>query len=162
MNLKKIAFVEVGALVAVLAIVLVVVQVVPSLSTSRQTGSIGAFNQRTYAAGNITMASGRIAESQKFAYQTFDPAILVLDLDFKDWQKPGNLSVSVNGRVIGTVYASSASPHFTLKSVTFSGIDLVQPYSYYSPIQNNTVYFISNSDGYAGSFQYKVAIRGSR
>ena len=76
--------------------VAVFVEITPFLATSNQTGQIGVFNQRVYAQKTVTLQSGQIASS-RFNYTTYDPAILVVDLKFQDWQKSGNFSIYCNG-----------------------------------------------------------------
>lgn len=162
MNLKKLVFIEVGSVIVVIVLVLIFIEASPFLVSSQTDTSIGVYDEREFASGNITLARGYIAEAPKFNYTTFDPAILVLDLDFQSWDETGNLTVSINGKVVGTVFASPETPHIKLTSVSFSGLDLVEPYSRYSPILGNSIYFSSNGDGYEGTFSYQITIRGSK
>ncbi len=45
--------------------------------------------KENYAQETVTLQSGQRASS-RFNYTTYDPAILVVDLKFQDWQKSGN------------------------------------------------------------------------
>jgi hypothetical protein len=154
--------IEAGIALVVVVLVLIFVEASPYLASSGQTTSIGVYNERKFGAGNVTITRGYIINTPKFDYPTFDPAILVLDLNFQNWANTGNLTISINGKVFGTFFASPQNPHVRLTAVSFSGTDLVEPSSKYSPILGNTIYFSSNREGYEGTFSYQIGIRGSR
>ena len=90
LNLKKLFVVEIAIVIVAIVMVAVFVEISPYLSASNQTGQIGVYNQREYAQETVTLQQGQRASS-RFNYTTYDPAILVVDLKFQDWQKPGNL-----------------------------------------------------------------------
>lgn len=161
MNLKKMVFIEIGSVIVIIALVLIFIEASPYLASSQDT-SIGVYNEHQFQAGNVTLTRGYIVNTARFTYPSFDPAILVVDLDFQTWTLSGNLTVSINGIVLGTVFASPENPHIKLTAVAFSGFDLVAVNTKYSPIQGNIVYFSSRPDGYEGTFSYQINVRGSR
>jgi hypothetical protein len=140
-NLKKLIIVEAGAVILVLIVALTLVEVIPNLASSQQNSSIGMYNEKTFAEGNVTLARGTIVQSSKFNYTTFDPAILVLELNFQTWRSPGNLTINVNGNSFATINATPEKPHVKLTAITCSGKDLVEPLSKYSPFVGNTIFF---------------------
>jgi hypothetical protein len=167
LNLKKLFLAEIAAVVLVVVIVVVFVEVTPYLAASNQNGQIGVYNQRVYAQKTVTLQSGQVASS-RFNYTTYDPAILVVNLKFQDWQKSGNLSVYCNGILIDTIYAAPSNPDVKSTTVTFSGYDLVKPPSaklgvIYQYEYGNEITFMSPfENGYEGTFNYQISIRGSR
>jgi hypothetical protein len=162
MNLRKLIVIEVGSVILAVVLIIVFIEITPFLSAS-QKNSIGMYNQKTYAEGNATLTRGQIIQSSQFNYNTFDPAILVIDLTFQSWQSTGNISLSINGRTIGEIVCLPVNPQVRITAISFSGTDLVEPASSYSRILTNQVYFSSISDGgYEGTFSYKISIRGSR
>jgi hypothetical protein len=165
MEFKKLIMIEVGGISAVLFLVLVVVGIMPFLASSQQNSSVPVYSERTYVEGNATLTRGNIYEAPKFKYSTFDPAILIVDLNFQNWRSSGNLTVTINGKVLATVTATPQNPHIRVNAIAFSGIDLVEPnsqYAQYSSVLGNSIYFLSNPDGYEGTFTYEISIRGSR
>lgn len=162
MNLKKLVFIEVGSVVVIVVLVLFFLAASPLLASSQQNTSIGLYSERQFGSGNVTLTRGNIVSLPRFNYTTFDPAILVLDLNFQNWANNGNLTVSINGKVLGTVFASPENAHIRLTTISFSGSDLVEPNSLYSPIFGNTISFSSKSEGFEGTFTYQITIRGSR
>ena len=163
MELKKVIMIEITVVVIVLVGVMAFVGIIPYLASSQQNRSIGVYNERLFDEGNVTLSRGNAIPSAIFNYTTFDPAILVLDLDFQTWEAPGNLTISVNGLNLATISPSPENPHFSLNAVSFSGEDLVIPYSVKSILSNNQVDFSSKTgEGYAGTFSYRISIRGSR
>jgi hypothetical protein len=166
-NLKKLFVAEIAIVIVVVVVVVAFVEITPFLAASNQNGQIGVYNQRVYDQKTVTLQYGQVASS-RFNYSTYDPAILVVDLKFQDWQKAGNLSVYCNGILIDTIYASPSSPEVKTTTVTFSGYDLVKPPSaklgiIYQYEYGNEITFISPyQNGYEGTFSYQIAIRGSR
>jgi hypothetical protein len=167
LNLKKLFAVEIMIVTVIVIVVVAYVGIIPFLSASNQNGQIGVYNQRVYSQKTVTLQSGQIA-SARFNYSTYDPAILVVDLNFQDWQKPGNLSIYCNGILIDTIYASPSDPYVKSTTVTFSGYDLVKPPSaklgiiYQFEYGNEITFMSPNEDGYEGTFNYQISIRGSR
>jgi hypothetical protein len=167
LNLKKLFLAEIAMVVIVVVIVVILVGITPYLAASNQNGQIGVYNQRVYAQKTVTLQSGQVASS-RFNYTTYDPAILVVNLKFQDWQKSGNLSVYCNGILIDTFYASPSTPDLKSTTVAFSGYDLVKPPSaklgiIYQYDYGNEITFISPyQNGYEGTFNYQISIRGSR
>ena len=167
MNLKKLIFVEVAVVVFAIALVTVFVGITPYLTSSGQNGQIGVFNQREYVQKTATLQPGQMTSS-RFNYTTFDPAILVVELRFQDWQKPGKLLMYCNGIFIDTFDATPSNPYVKSTTVTFSGFDLVKPPSSriglaYQFVYGNEISFLSPMEhGYEGTFNYQISIRGSR
>jgi hypothetical protein len=159
--------VEIGAVIVVIVLVTVFVGISPYLGSSGQNGQIGVYSQRWYAQDTVTLQQGQRASSQ-FNYTTYDPAILVVDLKFQDWQKPGYLSMYCNGILIETFDATPSNPYVKSTTVTFSGYDLVKPPSSrlgisYQFAYGNEISFLSPiENGYEGTFNYQISIRGSR
>jgi len=166
LNLKKLFVFEIAGVIVVIVVVTVFVGITPYLSSS-QNGQIGVYNQREYAQKTVTLQSGQIASS-RFNYTTYDPAILVVDLKFQDWQKSGNLSLYCNGILIDTFEASPSDPYVESTTVTFSGYDLVKPpssrlgISYQFEYGNEITFLSPQENGYEGTFNYQISIRGSR
>jgi hypothetical protein len=167
LNLKKLFLVEIAIVIVVVVLITIFVEVTPYLAASSQNGQIGVFNQRTYAQDTVTLQPGGRTSSQ-FNYTTFDPAILVVDLNFQDWQKPGYLSLYCNGILLVTFEATPKNPYVELTTVTFSGYDIVKsPPSKLTGIftfaYGNEISLLSpQENGYAGTFDYQIGIRGSR
>ena len=167
MNLKKAFIVEIAAAVVVIVLVTVLVEVTPYLASSTQSDQIGVFNQREYAQETVTLQAGQRASSQ-FNYTSYDPAILVVDLKFQDWQTPGYLSLYCNGILIVSFDATPRNPDVQLTTVTFSGYDLVKPpppklgISLVFAYGNEIALLSPERNGYEGTFSYKISIRGSR
>jgi hypothetical protein len=162
LKLKKLLAIEIASAIIVLAVVLVVVEVTPYLSSSQANAQIGTFNEKVFAKGTLTLALGQSASAQ-FNYSTYDPAILVVDLTFQDWQVPGNLSMYCNGRLISTIYATPDNPTVRLTTISVSGWEWVKSPSIDSFTYGNEVTFVSDpADGFEGTFNYQIDIRGSR
>ncbi len=157
---------EIAGAIFIIVVVAVFIEVTPYLS-SGQTSQIGVFNQRVYAEKTLTISQGQKASTQ-FNYTTYDPAILVIDLSFKNWQNPGNLSVYCNGLKIASFESTPSNPSLELTTITFSGYDLVRPPAPKIAMSNiftygNEISFVSGqANGFAGTFSYEVSIRGSR
>jgi hypothetical protein len=159
---KKLFAIEIASAVIVLTAILVIVEVSPYLSSSQANAQIGMYNERTYAKGLVTLALGQTSSAQ-FNYSTYDPAILVMDLAFQDWQIPGQLSLYCNGRLIATIRATPDNPNVRLSTISVSGWDWVKPPSINSFTYGNEVSFVSEPvDGFEGTFTYQIDIRGSR
>ena len=167
MNLKKLMIFEIIGVIIAFLVITIFVGVTPYLASSGQTGQIGVYNQREFVQKTVALKAGQL-ESSRFNYTTYDPAILVIELTFKEWQKPGYLSIYCNGILIDTFNATSNTPYIKSTTVTFSGLDLVKPpesrlgmsfqFSY-----GNEISFISQvENGFEGTFNYKISIRGSR
>ena len=167
MNLKKLFVFEIVGVVVAIVLITVFVGITPYLSSSNGTGQIGVFNQKEFVSQTVTLQQGQRASS-RFNYTTYDPAILVVDLKFQDWQKSGSLSMYCNGILVTTYNATPSDPDIESTTVTFSGFDLVKPpppkigmssqFTY-----GNEISFLSPPEnGYEGTFNYKISIRGSR
>ena len=169
MKLKKLFAIEISVAVVILVIILLLVEVTPYLASSKSDSQIGMYNQRLFAEGNATVSSSQTV-SAWFNYSSFDPPILVFDLTFQSWQTPGALSIYCNGLRIATIDASPDNPHVVLTVIAVSGLDLVKtradlvfPASSNAYIYGNQIAFTPNpGDGYEGSFNYQISLRGSR
>jgi hypothetical protein len=162
LKLKKLFAIEIASVIVVLVIIMFFVEVTPYLVSSKPNAQIGVYNQKEFAKDIVTLASGQTASAQ-FNYSTYDPAILIIDLTFQNWQTPGYLSLYCNGRIIATVYASTANPEIHFTTISVSGWDWVKPPSTNSFTYGNEVTFSSEpQNGYEGTFSYQISIRGSR
>jgi hypothetical protein len=167
MNLKKLIVVEATVVIVAIVLIAVVVEITPYLTSSGQNGQIGVFNQRKYVQETATLQQGQRVTS-RFNYTTYDPAILVVDLKFQDWQKPGALSMYCNGILVTTFDATPSNPNIESTTVTFSGFDLVKPpppklgMSFQFTYGNEISFSSPTEDGYEGTFNYQISIRGSR
>jgi len=139
------------------------VSLTPILKSSAQDSAIGLYNEREYGKGNVTLTAGETQRVAQFNYSTYDPAILVLDLAFRSWKSSGNLTMLINGRVFASVFASPESPTVSLRVISFSGTEWVRPPSPDSFVFGNEISFSSKPEnGFAGTFEYEIRIRGSR
>jgi hypothetical protein len=162
LNTKKLFAIEIASAFLVLTAILVVVEVSPYLSSSQANAQIGMYNEKVFAKGLVTLPIGQSASAQ-FNYSTYDPAILVIDLAFQDWQIPGDLSIYGNGRLIATIHATPDNPTVRLTTISVSGWDWVKPPSINSFTYGNEVSFVSEpANGFEGTFTYQIDIRGSR
>lgn len=163
MKLRKLVLFEVAAVVVVLVIVMVFVELTPYLVSSAKDASIGVYKEREFERGNATITKGQTFRAAYFNYSTFDPAILVLNLDFQTWQSPGTLTIAVNGKVFASIVASPEKPKMNLNVISVSGADWVSTTSIYSPVFGNAISFTSDKgEGYEGTFSYQINVRGSR
>ena len=159
--------VELVSVVAVLVVALLLVQITPYLASSSTSDQIGVFNQKEYVQNTVSLLAGQ-KTSCRFNYSTFDPAILVIDLDFQNWQTQGNLALYCNGIHVVTIEATQGNPEVQLTTITVSGYDLIKPHYQLSALfstytYGNEISFLSPSNsGYEGTFSYKISIRGSR
>lgn len=160
MKLKKLIFVEIAILIVALLLVLVLVGVAPYLRSSKQKNTIALYQEREFARGNTTLEVGETT-SVKFTYPSYDPAILILDIEILTLKSPGYLVLRCNSRIFASVFVGSEDSHLSFTGVSFSGRDWVQPPS--SMFGLNEIAFESESNnGYAGTFSYKISSRGSR
>ncbi len=167
LKLKRMVTVELVSAVAIVVVVLLVVQTTPYLASSKPSSQIGVFNQKEYVQNTVSILAGQ-KTSCRFNYSSFDPAILVIDLDFQNWQTSGNLALYCNGIHIVTIEATQRNPEVQLTTITVSGFDLVKPHYQLSALfstytYGNEISFSSPlTSGYEGTFSYKISIRGSR
>jgi hypothetical protein len=162
LKLKKLFVVEVVVTVVVLVAVMFYIEVTPYLASSKPGSSIGMYNEQEFAKSVVTLTKGQTARAQ-FNYSSFDPAIVVIDLSFQSFQALGDLTVYCNGRRVTTLAVSSDNTEVRLNVITVSGADWVKAKSTSTYTYGNEIAFTSNSQtGYAGTFSYKIDIRGSR
>ena len=164
MKLKKLFAIEVGSVAIVIIAIMFFVEVTPYLASSKPNSQIGVFNQKVYAQETVTLKQGERTQS-RFNYTTYDPAILVVDLKFQSWDRPGYLSLYCNGILIVTIDATPKNPDVQLTTITVSGYDLVKPpagYSYSYTYGNEIALLSDPSNGFEGTFNYQISIRGSR
>ncbi len=162
MKLKSLFAFEIAAVAVAIIVIMFFVEFTPYLASSKPNSQIGVYNQREYAKGSVSLAMGQTASAQ-FNYSTYDPAILVVDLAFQNWQNSGYLSLYCNGRVIATIQATPNNPSVRLTTISVSGWDWVKPPSVNAFTYGNEVTFVSEPEnGYEGNFSYQISIRGSR
>jgi hypothetical protein len=167
-KIAKLLIVELLVIIVIIAIVAFAIQGLPSFSASGQGSKINMYQEKEYSQGAVTMKNGDTA-STRFNYTTYDPAILVVDLTFHQWQTPGNIELYCNGRAFANVLATPDKPKILLNVISVSGADWVQPSSASWPTigsffaYGNEITFVSAAEhGFAGTFDYKISIRGSR
>ena len=154
--------IEISTIIIIIASVVVVVEATPYFVSSSTSSSIGTYNQKVFAQGKETLILGQMASTQ-FNYSTYDPAILIIDLTFQDWQNPGVFSIYCNGRTIATILAEPNTPTVHITTFSVSGWDWVKPPSINSYTYGNEVSFASDPEkGYQGTFSYIISVRGSR
>jgi hypothetical protein len=162
LKLKRLFAVEIAVTIIALVGVLFYVEVSPYLISSKPGASIGMYNEREFASKVATLTRGQTARTQ-FNYSSFDPAIIVLDVSFQSFQTPGDLTVYCNARRIATLYVAPDNPQVRLNVITVSGADWVSTTSTSTYAYGNEITFTSSpQNGYAGTFEYKINIRGSR
>jgi hypothetical protein len=162
LKLKSLFAIEIASAIIVVVVVLFVVEVNPYLLSSKSSSQIGVYNEKVYAKGNATLDLGQIVSAQ-FNYSTYDPAILVVDLTFQNWEVPGDLSVYCNGLLVATIHATPDNPTARLNMISVSGWDWVKPPTIDAYTYGNEVSFESDPQtGYQGTFSYQIDIRGSR
>jgi hypothetical protein len=155
--------VEIGAVAIALVSLFFFIEFTPFLVASGQDNSIGVYKEKEFGNGNVTITKGQIVRAPYFNYSTFDPAILVVDMDFQSWQSVGTLKLAVNGKVFATVVATPEKPKLSLSVISVSGADWVDPTSIYDRVYGNAISFASEAiGGFEGTFNYQINIRGSR
>ena len=162
MKLGKLFVAELAVVTVVLIVVVVLVEVNPSLAVSSQSTPIGAFKTKVYAADTVIITKGD-AFSTQFDYSSYEPAILNIDVTATNIQTPGYLSFTCNGRYVGSVYVSPENIHASISAITLSGSEWIKPPSAYSNAFSNQIIFSSDSDqGFVGTFDYQINLKGSR
>lgn len=167
LKLKRIVLFEVTAIALIVIFIAVLVEFTPYLTTDAQSSQIDVFQQKEYFRNTVTLASGQRTSAQ-FNYTTYDPAILVVDIEFANWEKSGYLSLYCNGILIVTFEATPNNPYVELTTITFSGFDIVKPpppklpTSFTLAYGNEVSLLSTEENGYQGTFSYQVNIRGSR
>lgn len=160
--MKKLFAAEIVLVVVILVVILVFVEVTPYLASANQSDQIDMYTQKEFAKGNATLVKGE-SVSARFNYTTYDPAILIVDLTFQNWQRPGDLSLYCNGRIIATLQATPDNPKVHLSTISVSGFDIVKAPAPNSFTYGNELTFVSDlQNGYQGDFSYQISIRGSR
>jgi hypothetical protein len=84
--------VEVAVVALVLIIVMIFVELTPYLVSSADE-SIGVYQGKEFRKGTATIAKGQSVRVEYFNYSTFDPAILVVNIEFQTWQSTGTLII---------------------------------------------------------------------
>lgn len=160
MKLRKLVFVEIILLVMAMLLILASMEIAPFLKSSKLKSSIGLYQEREYARGNVTLEVGG-RSSVRFIYTSYDPAILIVDITFLTWKTTGYLTLRCNNRVFASVFAEPENSQLSVIVVSVSGREWVEPPS--SMFGINEITFESESvDGYEGTLIYKISIRGSR
>ena len=166
MKLKKLIIAEIVLVTVILVVALIVIEGIPYLEGSQQTSSVNMYQEKEYDKGSITLAKGQTAQTG-FNYSTYAPAILVLEISFETWESPGNLTFYCNYESFGSIIATPDKPTISLTMMSLSGVDWVKTTS---PIvrpsvpseYGNEITFSSEApNGYAGTFNYRISIRGS-
>jgi hypothetical protein len=162
LKLGKLFVAELAIVIIVLVVIVVVVEVNPTLAASKHSAPIGTYNTKEYAADTVTINKGD-AFGAAFEYSSYEPAILVINVKFTDIQTPGYIGFSANGRYIGSIYASPDNPQTSISAISIAGSEWVKPPSAYSSAFSNEVIFSSDSNnGFAGTFDYQINLKGSR
>ena len=168
MKIGKLVLIEIVAVIIILIFVIVIVEGIPTFASSSQSDTVSMYQEKEYSRGSVVMANGETART-RFNYTTYDPAILIVKLTFHQWQTPGNITVYCNGRAFGYFIATPDRPEIQLSALSVSGADWVQPSSAAWPTigsffaYGNEISFVSTlQNGFAGTFDYVVSIRGSR
>ena len=162
MKLGKLLVAEISILAIAFAVVLFFVQIIPSLGSSKEQSTIGMYKEIEITAGNITVIVGEPVDAQ-FNYSSYEPAILQLNIEFRTWITEGYLSLSCNGREITTIQATSQHPKIAFTIITFANAEWVKPPSVNSDFYPNVITFFSDyQNGYEGTLNYEVKLRGSR
>jgi hypothetical protein len=161
LKLGRLFFIEISVIITVLIVTVIIIQVDPSLAGSKQAQLIGAYNQKVIGKDTITIAKGD-AFSTQFGYSSFEPAVLVLDLTFTSCQSSGYLNLECNGRYIGTILVTPDNHHTIVSAISVTGAEWVKPPSLYSDTFTNQIIFSSDSsNGYAGTFDFQIRLKGS-
>jgi hypothetical protein len=162
LNLRKLLIVEIVMVVVGVIAVLILVEVSPYLISATPNSQINVYSQKEFANTTLTLERGD-SGSVRFNYTTYDPAILILDLEFEKWTSVGDLSVFINGDPITTINAPPGNTQLDLTVLSFSGRDWVKSPSINTYTYGNEITFISDlTRGYAGTLNCKISIRGSR
>ena len=161
MKLRKLMLVEVAVVAIVLIIVMIFVELTPYLVSSAQDESIGVYQGKEFRKGKATIA-GNPVRAEYFNYSTFDPAILVVNMEFQTWQSPGTLTIAVNGKVFASIVATPEKPKIDVNVISVSGADWVEPTSIFAPASDAISFTSEIGKGYEGNFSYQIVIRGSR
>lgn len=166
MQLKKLIMAEVVLVAVIIVAAMVVIEGIPYLEASQQTASISMYQEKEYGRGSVTLAKGETARTG-FNYSTYDPAILVLEISFESWQSPGNLTFYCNYESFGSIMATPERSSISLTVISISGEDWVQTSSstvsspFPSEYGNEITFSSEPPNGYAGTFNYRLSIRGS-
>jgi hypothetical protein len=162
LNLRKLLIVEIVIVVVGVLAVLILVEVSPYLISAAPTSQINVYNQKEFASTTLVLKRGD-SGIVRFNYSTYDPAILVLDLEFEKWTNVGDLSVFINGDPITTINAPPGNTQLSLTVLSFSGRDWVKSPSINTNTYGNVITFVSElTSGYAGTLNCRISIRGSR
>jgi len=166
-ELKKLIVAEIVLVAVILIVVMVVIEGVPYLEASQQNPSVSMYQEREYDKGNVTLARGENARI-RFNYSTYDPSILVIELSFQSWQSPGNLTLLCNGKTFASIMATPEKPTVSLSVISVSGQDWLRTYSSTAPstasnstLDNEITFSSEPLNGYAGTFNYRIAVKGS-
>jgi hypothetical protein len=166
-KLKKLIITEIALVAVILVVALIVIEGIPYLEGSQQTSSVSMYQEREYGKGNVTLARGENART-RFNYSTYDPSILVIELSFQNWQSPGNLTLLCNGKQFASFVATPEKPIMSLSVTSVSGQDWLRTYLSTAPstasnstLDNEITFSSEPLSGYAGTFDYRIAVRGS-
>jgi len=165
-KLKKLIIAEIVLVAVILIVVLVIIEGIPYLEGSQQSSSVSMYQEREYNRGSVSLARGENARA-RFNYSTYDPSILVIELSFQSWQSPGNLTLLCNGKQFASFFATPEKPTMSLSVISVSGQDWLRTYSSTAPkasnstLDNEITFSSKPTSGYAGTFNYKIAVRGS-
>lgn len=168
MKLKKLIIGEIVIVVVILLAAMVVIEGIPYLEASTQNAAVAMYQQKEYANGAITLRRGEEART-RFNYTTYDPAILVIELSFQSWEFAGNLTFYCNGKPFASIIAQADTPNVSLSVISVSGEDWVQTTTATTRSSGSTFTFgneitfsSETQSGYAGTFTYRIAVRGSK
>jgi hypothetical protein len=166
-KLKRLIIAEIVLVAVILIAAMVVIEGIPYLEASQQNSSVSMYQEKEYDKGSVTLARGENATT-RFNYSTYDPSILVVELSFQSWQSAGNLTLLCNGKQFASFVAESEKPTVSMSVMSVSGQDWLRTYSSTTPFTvsnstlDNEITFSSEPlIGFAGTFNYRIAVRGS-
>ena len=158
---KKIITAEIIIFIMVVVVALFIVELNPSLISSKKSESIPMYSEELVATQNMSLVSGQTQYAQ-FNYSTYEPVVLVLNVQFQNWQSSGYLTFTCNGRNAVTVFATPRNPQIKLEIVTFANSEWVKPPSKYADTFTNSVQFTSSSEnGFEGYLICQIFLRGT-
>ena len=156
MKLGKLIVIEIALVVILLFAALNLIAYSPFLVSSSQDPGIGLLKEIVFPPQNVTLLRDQVTNIL-FNYSSYEPAILIMDINYLNWETSGYITIFLNGRFVGNIQSLPDTKQKSLAVVSCSGIDWVRPN------ESNFIMFLSEYDlGYEGTFTCSVKLRGSR